>query len=342
MATIRNLQARSHLSRWLAHPLGSRARNAIADSMAPSRKRALLVTAGVALLALLLLAVYGTTHLAELTRERQRSRVLNLLKEHRTLATPRGSVLRFAGGPSDPAAAPAGHAMPIVLVHGFGADAGNWARVVPGLARRRHVVVLELPGHGHAAPLSPPLTSDDLVAGVENGLESVEAPFVLIGNSLGGALAAHYAALHPQRVAQLILVNTSGGSWAKLKREELIPTNRAEMRKKLHILLGDHAPDPPGFVLDQILAQHQDSRLASLLENAKNGPFFDDDLPALTMPVALIWGTPDSYFPVTGYVDQLRKRLPQASFQELDGCAHVPQLACPDRFVQTILTTAKR
>jgi pimeloyl-ACP methyl ester carboxylesterase len=307
-----------------------------------SRKRTLLVVAGALLFTLLLLAAYGATHVAELTRERHRSRVLDLLKEHSTIATPHGSVLRFAGGPSDAQADTPSRAMPLVLVHGFGADAGNWGRVVPALVRQRRIVVLELPGHGHAAPFSPPLTGRELQAGLENGLRGVEAPFVLLGNSMGGALAAHYAFLHPERVAQLILVNSSGGSWAKLKREELLPSNRAQMRRKLHILLASHAPDPPELVLDQILTEGQDPRLTSLWEDGKNGPFFDDELPALTMPVALVWGTPDEYFPVAGYLDRLREKLPKASLQLLEGCAHVPQVACPEQLVRTIEAIAKR
>jgi pimeloyl-ACP methyl ester carboxylesterase len=302
--------------------------------MKASRTRRLLLAAGAVLLVLLLLGAYGATHLVARTRARHRGQVLSLLPEHTTLPIPHGSVLRFAGG--------TGKDKPLVLIHGFGADAGNWGRVVPELVQKRRVVVLELPGHGEAAPLTAPLTQRDLVAGVDRALADVEAPFVLLGNSLGGALAADYAARHPERVAQLILVNAAGASWAKVKREELIPTNRDEERRKLHILLGDHAPDPPGFVLDQLLAEQQDPRLASLLEDAKDGPFIDDELPALTMPVALVWGTPDAYFPVQGYADRLRQKLPQASFQELKGCAHVPQLACPEQFVKTILALAQR
>src|SRR5919204_2845650 len=47
----------------------------------------------------------------------------------------------------------AGDGPPVVLVHGLGGAASNWVEVAPALARRRRVLVPDLPGHAGSAPL---------------------------------------------------------------------------------------------------------------------------------------------------------------------------------------------
>src|SRR6266511_2040644 len=53
---------------------------------------------------------------------------------------------------------------PLLLVHGLGGSATNWTALAPLLARRRRVLVPDLPGHGRSAPL-PRLQSLSDLAG---------------------------------------------------------------------------------------------------------------------------------------------------------------------------------
>lgn len=67
----------------------------------------------------------------------------------------------------------------------------------------------DLPGHGESAPQDGSLTVSDLLAGVEALVEAEAGAgqVTLLGNSLGGYVAMLYARRHPQRMAQVILVN---------------------------------------------------------------------------------------------------------------------------------------
>jgi pimeloyl-ACP methyl ester carboxylesterase len=98
---------------------------------------------------------------------------------------------------------------PAVLVHGLGGQWQNWLENIPRLAVDRRVVAMDLPGFG----LTPQPVDDEgisiprygrFVNGLCDalGLETVE----LVGNSMGGYIAAEVALQFPERVNRLVLV----------------------------------------------------------------------------------------------------------------------------------------
>ncbi len=102
----------------------------------------------------------------------------------------------------------AGEGAPLLLLHGLGSSAGDWALQVPIFAERYHVIAVDLRGHGRT-PYGP------LRYSVEQLAEDVTAllahlgqpPAHVVGLSLGGAAALSLAALHPGCVRSLVLVN---------------------------------------------------------------------------------------------------------------------------------------
>src|ERR1039458_6210906 len=104
-----------------------------------------------------------------------------------------------------------GGGVPVLLLHGFGADLNSWLFTQPVLAEGRRTIALDLPGHGGS--------SKDVGAGdVESLTGAVEAALValgierahLVGHSMGGAVAASLAARLPERVATLTLIASAG------------------------------------------------------------------------------------------------------------------------------------
>ena len=74
----------------------------------------------------------------------------------RPWAADRGPAGRASDGWSSPASRPrvleGGDGPPVVLLHGPGANAAHWLRVLPDLVRRHRVVAPDLPGHGASEP----------------------------------------------------------------------------------------------------------------------------------------------------------------------------------------------
>jgi 3-oxoadipate enol-lactonase len=103
----------------------------------------------------------------------------------------------------------------LVLIHGLGGSAANWLALAPILAGRARVLVPELPGHGGSAPLPAAPNLDvyaDRVASLAEREEML--PAVIVGHSLGGAVALRLALRRPDAVSDLVLAASAGVSSA--------------------------------------------------------------------------------------------------------------------------------
>jgi pimeloyl-ACP methyl ester carboxylesterase len=104
-----------------------------------------------------------------------------------------------------------GMTQPLVFVHGLSGSWPNWLEQLPAFAAEHRVVTLDLPGFGHS-PMPPQTIS---IAGYARLLDrllgelGVDAAAV-VGNSMGGFIAAELAIAFPQRVERLVLVSAAG------------------------------------------------------------------------------------------------------------------------------------
>ena len=104
-----------------------------------------------------------------------------------------------------------GDGPPVVLLHGPMGYAAHWLRVIPGLARTHRVIAPDLPGHGGAQLGDAPLDADCVLAWLGELLErTCASPPTLVGQLLGGAIAARFAADHSGRLKRLVLIDTFG------------------------------------------------------------------------------------------------------------------------------------
>jgi pimeloyl-ACP methyl ester carboxylesterase len=97
---------------------------------------------------------------------------------------------------------------PVLFVHSFAGDLTHWSAAQEHLKAKRRSVAFDLSGHGASPAALGRYTVQELakdVAAVANsqGLEH----FVLVGHSAGAQIAAEYAALYPQRVKALGLID---------------------------------------------------------------------------------------------------------------------------------------
>ncbi|CAD5366302.1 Dihydrolipoyllysine-residue acetyltransferase component of acetoin cleaving system [Rubrivivax sp. A210] len=101
--------------------------------------------------------------------------------------------------------------VPLLFIHGFGGDLGNWMFNLDALAAKVPVIALDLPGHGQSTPRLPGATLAALAGCVVGFLGQIDVDRVhIVGHSLGGAIASRIAIDHPDRVASLTLVNGAG------------------------------------------------------------------------------------------------------------------------------------
>lgn len=104
-----------------------------------------------------------------------------------------------------------GAGQPLVLVHGaFSAIGTSFDAVLPGLAKTRQVIGIEMQAHGRTADIDRPLSieqmADDTAAAIRHlGI----APADIFGYSLGASIALHVAIRHPDVVRRLVLASVT-------------------------------------------------------------------------------------------------------------------------------------
>src|SRR5437667_8006458 len=105
----------------------------------------------------------------------------------------------------------AGTGSPVVLLNGLADDIGVWESAIAPLAAKYRVVALDQIGFGRSdKPLLGYRASTfvDFLDGFLSELKIDRAS--LVGNSLGGWVAADFALTHPERVDRLVLCNAAG------------------------------------------------------------------------------------------------------------------------------------
>lgn len=238
--------------------------------------------------------------------ERARRELLALIpvtERRRQLDGISTAVLEGGGGP------------PLVLLHGPAGYAAHWMRVIPGLVATHRVVAPDLPGHGASGLGDGPLDAERVLAWLAELIDhTCTSPPALVGQLLGGAIAARFASRHPDRVSRLVLIDTFGLSAFRPAREFSLalseflaqPTEQTHERlwrqcafdlDGLRQRMGQRWQPFAAYNLDRIRTPHVQAALQTLLQLFES-PIAPDDLVRIAVPVTLIWGRHDRATPL--------------------------------------------
>ncbi|HEY8476041.1 MAG TPA: alpha/beta hydrolase [Chloroflexota bacterium] len=111
----------------------------------------------------------------------------------------------------------------VTLVHGAGGTSDDWREQVPVFAQRHRVLTFDLRGHGQSDRPEDGYTLDALADDLAALLDHVDGSWTyLVGDSLGGAIAATFAARVPERVPALVLVSSTGAPPTPPPSEQLL------------------------------------------------------------------------------------------------------------------------
>jgi pyruvate dehydrogenase E2 component (dihydrolipoamide acetyltransferase) len=232
---------------------------------------------------------------------------------------------------------------PVVLLHGFGGDLGNWLFAMPALAARRAVYALDLPGHGGSSKQVSAGDPAALAATVEQFLDSQALDRVhLAGHSLGGLVAAKVALARPDRVASLTLV-ASVGLGHEINRDYIegfiAAGTRRELKPVLELLFADRSLLTRQLV-DDVLRYKRIDGVQEALRTIADGAFGDegqrelvaDGLAELSVPMLVVWGAEDQVIPAS-HSEHTPSR---ADVHVLEGCGHSPHMERAGEFNRAV------
>jgi pimeloyl-ACP methyl ester carboxylesterase len=241
----------------------------------------------------------------------------------------------------------------IVLLHGSNSSLYAWEGWVPVLAKDHRVITLDLPGHGLTGP--DPLhrySAQQMADFLYDFARTLEIErFVVGGHSMGGNVAWHYALSHPQRVQQLILVDSAG-----LPRREPRPLAFRLFASKWMGWLGRWVSPQfliagslrqtyfdPRRVTGQQIALYEDLLLREGNRGATRERFVSsgDDgaethLPMLHVPTLIVWGAEDRWI-LPKYADEFGRLIPGSKLVVLPKLSHDPMEEDPAVSVAPVL-----
>ena len=105
-----------------------------------------------------------------------------------------------------------GEGKPLIFIHGVGGALLDWEKVLPFFAARYHTIALDQPGFGKSEKRLDYHYSIDNNARIVLALmeaKGIEKAYI-VGNSMGGEVAAYFAVHFPERVDKLVLVDAAG------------------------------------------------------------------------------------------------------------------------------------
>lgn len=237
----------------------------------------------------------------------------------------------------------AGQGPNVIFIHGLGADASSWMMNIAALSAKYHVVALDQIGFGQSSKPLVDYKIGTFVDFLQEFMRVLSIPKAsLVGNSLGGWIAADFAARHPEMVEKLILVDAAG---VKQEGEVKIPVdlNPATLegtRQVLEYIAYDHR-----WVNDQLVRQVFEKRLRNsdgytierVLAGAFTGnQFLDDKLGSIHSPTLIVWGRNDG-LTLLSMGERFQKGIPGAKLVVFEQCGHIPQMEKPVEFNRTLI-----
>lgn len=234
---------------------------------------------------------------------------------------------------------------PVILLHGMPTWGFLWHPIIPALARSRRVLVPDLLGFGRSDKRD---RFDRSIARQAEALQwwmtrlGVERA-ALVGHDIGGGVAMRLAALAPQRVTRICLMNSiSYDSWPdELMLQLGHPATRRTLsartatRLLARALRRGFAASPAPGVIEALVAPYGTE--VGKLSLIRNAVALDTNLtmevafrlPRLNLPVLMLWGQEDRFQPVR-YAERLAWDIPDAHLVRIQKARHFVMFDRPD------------
>jgi len=236
----------------------------------------------------------------------------------------------------------------VLLIHGFGGHTFSYRHQLPVLSRDHRTIAVDLKGYGYSQrdPDAGLSQTDQarMLKGLFERLEVEDA--VVVGHSMGGAVAQRFAATYPKLVHALVLVASAPVDLrvpamnvpAPLLRPVLPALAGLAARRIFSASFYDRSKAAPDVFEEYIRPSRIQGSMDGLLrmtrERAEDRPV---DMSSITQPVLLLYAADDRIVKLNRAQD-VRARLPQARLVVVDRAGHLLLEERPDECNGAILS----
>jgi pimeloyl-ACP methyl ester carboxylesterase len=229
----------------------------------------------------------------------------------------------------------------IVLIHGWGCNAGYWQHQVPAFAQRSRVVALDLPGHGESDKPQISYSMDLFARAIDAVMRDAGVErAVLVGHSMGTPVARQFYRKYPQKTLAIVIVDGALRAFGdKAQREQFVaaiksPNYKETLAQMFNMMAG---PDLSGEDQEHVKASFANTPqfvLVSAMEGMNDEALYAQD--KINVPVLAILAK-SPYWPAD--TEQFMRGLaPKIDYQMWEGVHHMLMMEKPKEFNDTVIT----
>lgn len=233
----------------------------------------------------------------------------------------------------------------IVLIHGLGASAERWEKVIPEFSKNYRVLVPDLIGFGYSDKPLVDYTTEFFTHFLAGFLDKSNVKKThIIGSSLGGQITAEFTSNNQDVVENLVLVSPSGimkhstPALDAYVMAALYPD--AEGAKNAFQMMAGPRQQVNQKIIEDFVTRMKlpNAKMAfmSTLLGLKNADIITKSLIRITIPSLIIWGEDDPVIPIK-YADEFVSCIQDCRFYMMDNCGHTPYVDDPPRFTKLVL-----
>jgi pimeloyl-ACP methyl ester carboxylesterase len=234
-----------------------------------------------------------------------------------------------------------GRGKPLVLVHGLGGKAENWAAMMPSLSRHGYrVYAPDLLGFGRS---DRPDVNYSIALQADVLLQFFDSQHLtradLGGWSMGGWVVLEFALAHPERVRRVVVYDSAGIYFKPRFDPALFHPATVEQAQQFLALLTPQASRIPRFVLRDLIREGRRTAWVvdrSMKSMQAGADLLDGRLQSIQCPVLIVWGKQDVLLPLF-CGEEMRREIPRSSLAIFDGCGHLAPAECSDRVLAETL-----
>ncbi len=229
----------------------------------------------------------------------------------------------------------------IVFVHGFISSHRWWLPTLERLPRQDYrAYAIDLRAAGESEPVERGHTLAQYAEDLHQWTKAVGlSRFTLVGHSMGGGVAMHYALHHPETLQALVLVDPLAAHGTRLTPEVTawINAQQGNVEGVRPIVLGAFATPPTGAYLETLVQDAAGWGAAIYRGTMDDMARFDvvSQLPSIKVPALVTWGDKDTVIPFDA-IAEIFTSIPGCALEVWHGVGHSGPIEIPDRFVSLL------